>query len=113
MGRKKQDGRIFRFIRNHSQATAFNVYLLLYPKGDLADAARIDPSILDEVFGYLRTVQDLERVGRVYGGGLSKLEPKELASLELPDELVARIREMAQGTGSHLQYQLLPSEARA
>lgn len=113
MGRKRQDGRIFRFIRNHSQATAFNVYLLLYPKGDLADAARIHPSILDEVFGYLRTVQDLERVGRVYGGGLNKLEPNELASLELPDELLARIRELAQGAGSHLQYELLPSEARA
>lgn len=91
MARKKQDGRIFRFIRNYSQATAVNVYLLLYPKPALTKAARKDPAVLDRIFAHLQAVPDLECLGRVYGGGLNKLEPKELGALELPEGLIAAI----------------------
>jgi adenine-specific DNA-methyltransferase len=95
MARRKKDGSCFRFIRNYSQATAFNVYLLLYPKDEVASAMRADPEILDGVFQYLKTAQRIEQEGRVYGGGLHKLEPKELGNLELPKELVEKVRALA------------------
>jgi hypothetical protein len=98
MAREKRDGRSLRFIRNLSEATALNVYLLLYPKSELASAIQRDPSLLDRIFRYLQSIKDVERVGRVYGGGLKKVEPKELASLELPSDLVAVIRDRGQST---------------
>jgi hypothetical protein len=97
MGRKKRDGRSLRFIRNLSKATALNVYLLLYPKPELALAIERQPSLLDQIFCILESLEDLERVGRVYGGGLSKVEPRELARLRLPDDLAAAIRDAGQG----------------
>lgn len=98
MGRKKRDGRSLRFIRNLSKATALNVYLLLYPKPALASAIQRDPGLLDRIFHYLQSIKDVERVGRVYGGGLKKVEPKELAGLELPPDLVSAICDAGQST---------------
>jgi hypothetical protein len=86
MGRSTEGGRLpFRFIRNHSCATATNVYLLLYPKQALQVALRDDPSLLDRLWNGLRTLTlaDFAKQSRVYGGGLHKLEPRELASLDL------------------------------
>ncbi|WP_333219402.1 hypothetical protein [Microcoleus sp. Pol12A5] len=40
----------FRFIRNHSRATATNVYLMLYPKPALAKAFLEKPELLKEVW---------------------------------------------------------------
>jgi adenine-specific DNA-methyltransferase len=75
-------GRPFRFIRNRSRATASNVYLMLYPKPQLAKLASDDPTLLDRVCDAMNQIdgQTLRREGRVYGGGLHKLEPKELAN---------------------------------
>ena len=42
-------GRPFRFILNHSRATATNVYLMLYPKPALAKALLDPPELLKEV----------------------------------------------------------------
>jgi hypothetical protein len=92
MGRKKTDGRAFRFFRNYSQATAVNVYLLLYPKRWVEAASRVDCSLLDRIFEYLLHAQGVEDAGRVYGGGLNKIEPGELGSLEVPEELVHAVR---------------------
>jgi adenine-specific DNA-methyltransferase len=98
MARKKHDGRSLRFIRNRSGATALNVYLLLYPKSELASAIQRDPGLLDHIFHRLQSIKDIEHVGRVYGGGLKKVEPRELASLELPSGLIAAIRDLGQST---------------
>jgi hypothetical protein len=95
MGRSKKDGFGLRFIRNHSQATAHNVYLLLYPKRDVVLAASVDHEILNKIFNYLKTVPNLELAGRTYGGGLNKLEPKELANVAFHPELAADIRSLA------------------
>lgn len=94
MGRKKRDGRSLRFIRNLSKATALNVYLLLYPKEELIVAIQREPGLLHRIFHYLESVEDIERVGRVYGGGLKKVEPKELARLTLRPDLASAIRNL-------------------
>lgn len=84
MGRGNgKNGRPFRFILNHSRAIAANVYLLLYPKPLLATALALDPLLFHRVWQELNEtpVATLMGEGRVYGGGLQKLEPKELANL--------------------------------
>ena len=83
MGRQDTgSGRPFRFILNHSQATAPNVYLLLYPKPNLASHLKHHPRRIKAVWHALNEIQ-MEMLigeGRVYGGGLHKLEPNELAN---------------------------------
>lgn len=103
MGRSKKEGGAFRFIRNYSQATAHNVYLLLYPKGKLELAACRDPKVLDIVFEYLHKIDSFEYLGRVYGGGLKKIEPRELANLEIPFELTEIIQRTAVATDPQQQ----------
>jgi hypothetical protein len=78
-------GNPFRFILNHSRATVTNVYLLLYPKPLLAEALATSPSLLTKVQAILRAIEPttLTSEGRVYGGGLHKLEPKELANVRV------------------------------
>jgi adenine-specific DNA-methyltransferase len=78
--------RVFRFIRNRSKATASNVYLMMYPTGALAAALDQDPLLIDRVWTVLNELaaEDLVRQGRVYGGGLHKLEPKELLNVPVP-----------------------------
>lgn len=73
----------FRFILNQSQATAANVYLLLYPKPTLARALANDPQLGRRVWEFLDAIppETLLGEGRVYGGGLYKMEPKELANV--------------------------------
>ncbi|MEO5373906.1 MAG: SAM-dependent DNA methyltransferase [Alphaproteobacteria bacterium] len=88
MGRTGSGGRTgsapFRFILNRSRATAANVYLLMYPKPQLQAALDAHPGLDRRVWEMLRTIgpEDLMGEGRVYGGGLYKLEPKELARVE-------------------------------
>lgn len=76
-------GKPFRFILNHSQATAANVYLLLYPRPVLARALAADSALSRKVWQWLSNIQvgELLDEGRVYGGGLHKLEPNELANV--------------------------------
>ncbi|MEW6666110.1 MAG: hypothetical protein AB1512_12945 [Thermodesulfobacteriota bacterium] len=73
----------FRFIPNDSTSTAANVYLLLYPKPTLTNALGDAPERLRAAWYALSviTAQTLVREGRVYGGGLHKLESKELANV--------------------------------
>ncbi len=73
----------FRFILNLSQATAANVYLLLYPKLALAEMLSTSPSLGRKIWEFLNEIDaaTLLGEGRVYGGGLYKMEPKELANV--------------------------------
>jgi len=61
---------------------------MLYPKGRLRDSANAHPEIQARVFEALKRIRPTELVseGRVYGGGLHKVEPKELA--QIPARLV-------------------------
>jgi adenine-specific DNA-methyltransferase len=84
MGRADKH-RPFRFILNHSQATATNVYLLLYPHERMRTILKRNPAVLRTVWQALNNVkvEQLLGEGRVYGGGLHKLEPRELANLDI------------------------------
>ncbi|MEI6557584.1 MAG: hypothetical protein WCO00_04195 [Rhodospirillaceae bacterium] len=75
----------FRFLLNRSRATAPNVYLLLYPKPGA------QPGLIERLWRGLNGIgaAGLIAAGRVYGGGLHKLEPGELARLPLAEVLAA------------------------
>ena len=68
-----------------------NVYLLLYPKPVLALALAADPELAVKVWEFLELIspETLLGEGRVYGGGLYKMEPKELANV--PAEAIASL----------------------
>jgi hypothetical protein len=103
MGRAdKKNGPPFRFILNHSQATVANVYLAMYPTPPLARAMADDPGLIRRVWQALNriTPDQLLAEGRVYGGGLHKLEPKELANVpvsEIAAMLPKAVRPATQG----------------
>jgi len=83
MGRSANGKHPFRFIWNRSDATAHNVYLMLYPKSRLQGALRNRPDLAAKIFAALQSVKAGQFIsaGRVYGGGLHKVEPKELAQI--------------------------------
>ncbi len=91
MGRGNGNGgtRPFRFILNQSRAIAANVYLMLYPKPWLKKTLQRDAELMERVWNVLQSipVESLLGEGRVYGGGLHKLEPKEL--LNTPADALA------------------------
>jgi hypothetical protein len=88
MGRQTaRNGKPFRFILNHSKATAPNVYLMLYPKPVLEQEIQRKPELLKFIWQTLNDIppNTLIGEGRVYGGGLHKIEPNELANAPIYD----------------------------
>ncbi len=83
MGRANDGKHPIRFLWNRSQATARNVYLMLYPQGRLRNALNGQPALQARVFEALRRIKPSQVIskGRVYGGGLHKVEPKELGQI--------------------------------
>jgi hypothetical protein len=81
----------FRFIFNRSQATAANVYLLLYPVPALAKALEHNPALGRLIWQFLDSIppEILLGEGRIYGGGLYKMEPRELANV--PADAIASL----------------------
>lgn len=88
MGRSKNEGeKPFRLIRNYSKAITTNNYLLMYPKGPLKALFLKDPNSIDKVFEILNNLDSKYYLdyGRGYGGGLKKVEPKELSNIPVPE----------------------------
>ena len=79
----KEGGSPFRFISNKSEAVVSNSYLILYPKPNLEKAIRKNPSLYESVLYALNSItsKSMTDEGRVYGGGMQKLEPKELLNV--------------------------------
>jgi hypothetical protein len=92
MGRAGDARNAFRFIHNKSQAIAANVYLMMYPRGGLRKLMASNPAVMARILDFLNELpsNNLTSEGRVYGGGLHKLEPRELAHLPV-DELVSSL----------------------
>jgi len=84
MGRSDSvSGRPFRFLLNHSRAVVANTYLMLYPKPHIAERLNGRPDVVRGVWKSLNNIcpESLMCEGRVYGGGLHKIEPRELAKV--------------------------------
>ncbi|MBP9663774.1 MAG: Eco57I restriction-modification methylase domain-containing protein [Pyrinomonadaceae bacterium] len=93
MGRGgKLDDRPVRFLLNRSNAVVTNSYLMLYPRPFLERILSDDPHTELELWRGLNDIsgESLKAEGRVYGGGLHKLEPSELGNLPVGD-LVDRL----------------------
>jgi predicted RNA methylase len=103
MSRQGGGGKGFRFILNHSNATAANVYLMLYPKPPLARALSEHAELAREMWRALKeiTAATLIGNGRVYGGGLHKLEPKELGHVPA-DTILDLVPEMRRAHSEQL-----------
>lgn len=82
MGRSVEGRTPFRVVLNHSEAIATNVYLMLYPRAPLRDMANC-PAGRRAVWQALRRTVEMQwsGSGRVYGGGLHKVEPRELGRI--------------------------------
>ncbi len=95
MGRGGDARNAFRFIHNKSQAIAANVYLMMYPRGPLRKLIESNPCVMGRVLDFLNGLpsSSLTSEGRVYGGGLHKLEPRELANVGV-DELMSFLGEL-------------------
>jgi len=91
MGRSGESDTPFRIMLNLSSAVATNVYLMMYPKGPLKRLLTREPDASHRAWEALqRTVAEhWSSSGRVYGGGLHKVEPSELGRLPATSILVA------------------------
>lgn len=87
LGRSDHARRPFRFLLNHSRASATNVYLMLYPRPLLAEQLALNPETIRRLWEALNSIdpETLLGNGRVYGGGLHKLEPSELSNVPADD----------------------------
>ncbi len=101
--KSKTNGETFRFILNHSRAIAANVYLLLYPKKPLAEAIMAKPELKESLWRALKAIKSeaLTGEGRVYGGGLYKMEPRELGNVSA-ESIVSVLPSISVGRGTQV-----------
>jgi adenine-specific DNA-methyltransferase len=97
------NGETFRFILNHSRAIAANVYLLLYLKKPLADAIKAKPELIESLWRALKSItsEALTSEGRVYGGGLYKMEPRELGNVSA-ESIVSALPSLSLSAGTQV-----------
>ena len=71
----------FRFVRNDAGVLNLTAYHGIYPRAD-------SPRFVQRLFDYLNSdaaARALAAHRRIYGGGLLKVEPRDVESLEIPD----------------------------
>jgi hypothetical protein len=76
-----------RFVRNRAGVRPLTGFLCVYPRSeDLTFVER-----LWSVLSHPATVQNLSLVGKSYGSGCIKVEPRALERLPLPEDIVERV----------------------
>jgi hypothetical protein len=76
-----------RFVRNRAGVVSLTCLLCVYPREN-------DPAHVEKLWQVLRhpaTIANLVLVGKSYGGGAIKVEPRALESLPLPTSVVAEV----------------------
>lgn len=113
MGRGTDDKQPFRFILNRSNAIGTNLYLMLYPLRGLAVMLQKDPDGAADVHEILGRVtgHELRGEGRVYGGGLNKIEPSELGRISAA-AFIERWPELRSSVHRQLQEELFGDRSR-
>ncbi len=84
MGRSSSaDQSPIRFILNHSRGIVTNGFICLYPRLHLLRLLKENSSRKEQLLNALNSIPKdaIKEAGRSYGGGLQKIEPKELRSL--------------------------------
>jgi len=88
MGRESANGggNAIRFFLNRTNAIVTNGFICLYPRPFLATLLANDFARQKELLDILNAIctESIVRGGRSYGGGLLKIEPKELSGIKLP-----------------------------
>lgn len=79
-----------RFIRNVAGVVPLNGFLGLYPH--VLDTDSVER--LWNILSHPQTVENLKQVGKSYGGGAVKVEPRALESLPLPTDIVEEFQLM-------------------
>lgn len=94
MGRGGAESAPVRFILNDTRAIVSNSFLMMYPKEPLAQTLSEDPEKTKRVWNMLLAIprKEIVAAGRAYGGGLQKVEPRELAHVPC-EELYDWLRE--------------------
>ena len=107
MGRSSDDEAPFKIILNQSRAITTNVYLMLYPRHPL-DQILGRQSDQRAVLACLKRIinTDWKANGRVYGGGLYKIEPTELGNLPA-NVLLDALPEMAATRSEQTQLEFV------
>ena len=88
MGREDEEtGNAIRFFLNHSNGIATNGFICLYPKPFLTDLLAASDGRAERLLACLNATppECVRAAGRSYGGGLKKIEPKELSGMFLSD----------------------------
>ena len=80
----------------------------MYPTPRLAQALKTNPSLLHDIWEALNriTPERLLAEGRVYGGGMHKLEPRELANVPVPEIAALLASSGHDGSDSNAQRDL-------
>src|SRR5262249_46653287 len=91
-----------RFIRNLAGVLPLTGFLCVYPRSE-------EPDYVERLWQVLRhpeTVNNLAAVGKSYGSGAIKVEPRALEQLPLPTQIVAQAG-LALGSAQLSLYSLL------
>ena len=107
MGRKSNIGKAIRFYRNKSKAVATNAYYMLYPKSWILQKVENLGKFCDLFYEALRSLDQARIImqGRSYGGGLHKVEPKELEDVTVPfSNFLPPLREFVNKRNADFDY---------
>lgn len=88
--------RTARFVRNQAQAMPLTGFICVYPRDD-------SPTYTEKLWRVLsdpETLANLKHVGKTYGNGAVKVEPKSLANLPIPRAVLLR-HGLEPAAGSH------------